>query len=723
MNALARRCGVYGLLALLVAGWVTLHFKQVASSRWGGPARQATLVGVVSGLPRHYHDATAFQFHPERIDSQPWRGGAVLAHWYRDPPQLRPGERWHLTVRLKPPAGRVNFQGPDPERAWFGQRISALASVREGQRLGDSGAFRLDRKRDEIRLALASELAGLPGQGLVIALSLGDRGFLDAGLRDALAVTGTAHLLAVSGLHVGLVALFGFGVGRLLCFAWPVRWARWPACTVQWGFAVLFAGSYAALSGFSTSTRRALIMLAVWAIFGLSKRRFSSWAPWCLSLLVVVVLNPLSIVQAGFWLSFGAVAVLLMLFSTRRPQPRHLGALVLAQTGIGLVMLPLGMYGFGLAGGGGWLVNLVAIPWVSLVNLPLVLLGVCAWWLGLPLGEGLLYTAEAASAGLLSGLETAARVFGAFSGRWRAPAGMGVVLAAAGAAWLMSPRGLPMRWVGLFLLAPLFLPPARGLAQQEWRLELLDVGQGLAALVETRNHLMLVDTGPGLPGTWDLFDAVLEPAVTARGRLPDTVLVSHGDLDHAGALARLRERWPSMHVLGNAGPRQDPQMAACHDQRYWRWDGVRFTVLHPGRWLPYLGNDSSCVLAATGAGGRLLLPGDIGHRVEQRLVSREPGHFRVLVAPHHGSRRSTTSALLRWAAPEVVLSATGIANRFGFPHPEVAGRVEAEGAVLLDTAACGAIRATMAKDGQLELSSARRHRAAPWRWPANASCP
>jgi len=724
VGALAARWRFRALGLLVAFAWGWFWTDQALDNRLPAGIDTATLEGVVTGLPRHYEDAVEFRFRPDHIDNRAWPHGLVRARWYRQPPDIRPGDRWQLQVRLAPPAGRVNFTGGDVERAWFAQRVTALASVRDGQVLPRvENGFHLHRFRDRLRRALSAELAGHPGLGLVLALSVADRGQLDAGLRDALAVTGTGHLLAVSGLHVGLVALFGFGVGRLLSWAWPAILYRWPAVGLNWVFAITLATGYAALAGFSTSTRRALIMLIAWGLCRLLRRRVSPWRPWWLALGAVFMLDPLSLARAGFWMSFGAVAVLVFMFSTRHPRPGRLSALVLAQTGIALVMLPLGLAWFGMAGGGGWFVNLLAIPWVSFINLPLILVGVGAWWLDAPFGEVALYMAADASSWLELGLQFAAGHLSALAGEWPQPGVPAVVLATLGALVLVAPRGMPMRWAGCFLLLPLFLPTGKDLAEGEWRLELLDVGQGLAALVETRDHLLLYDTGPGQPGTWDLHEAVLAPALRGRASPPEWLLLSHGDLDHAGGLGSVRGDWPRLHLIGNRKVGVPNDMAACHDERYWQWNGVRFDVLHPGRWLPYLGNDSSCVLAVDGAGGRLLLPGDIGHRVERRLVSRETGDFGVVVAPHHGSRHSTTTGFLRWAAPEFVLAATGIGNRFGFPHPDVRSRVNGSGAQLLDTAACGAIRVELRKDGQMRLSSARRSRHAPWRWPAGEACP
>ncbi|MEJ2535351.1 MAG: MBL fold metallo-hydrolase, partial [Gammaproteobacteria bacterium] len=294
--------------------------------------------------------------------------------------------------------------------------------------------------------------------------------------------------------------------------------------------------------------------------------------------------------------------------------------------------------------------------------------------------------------------------------------------ACAGALLLLLPRGSQARWSGLLLLAPLFLPRTPPLVEGGLRLQMLDVGQGLAVLVETRRHLLLYDTGPGLPGEWDLVSSVIEPALRRAGRHPDRVIVSHGDLDHAGGSERLRSLFPEALFLGNVPPGR-PMLTRCDDRRYWRWDGVRFDVLHPSPWLPYLGNDSSCVVTVTAAGGSVLLPGDVSERVERRLATGPRSAYAAVVSPHHGSRTSTGAAFLSWARPAQVLVPAGVDNRFGFPHADVLERLNALQVPARSTADCGALTLDLAPDGKTTTRSARRQRPGWWRWPAGTECP
>jgi competence protein ComEC len=330
--------------------------------------------------------------------------------------------------------------------------------------------------------------------------------------------------------------------------------------------------------------------------------------------------------------------------------------------------------------------------------------------------------AERSAAGLAQGLGAAHAGLAPLQWTPAAASTGSLLLAGLGGLLCLAPAALRLRRFGLVLLLPLALPPP-GLPVGTARIDALDVGQGQATWVTTAEHSLLVDPGPGMPGRWSLVEGTVVPALRGQGRSrPDLMLVSHGDLDHAGGLEDVRHTWPGTPITGNW--RSAPAATTpCHEGRAWRWDGVGFRVLHPSPWLPYLGNDSSCVLQLGAPGGRVLLPGDIGKRVERRLASLAPSHHRLILAPHHGSRSSSSDGFLAWAAPEAVILSVGHGNRFDLPHEEVMSRYERRGVAAWTTAACGALRVTLWPDGRLEARSARRVRPGPWRLPAGKNCP
>ncbi len=710
-----------GLGVSAIAAW---HVQHGLQQRLGGPFAQSPITGQVVSLPYRPGDRVSFVFDAQ---SGPWGAGErrIEVRWTDPPVSPRVGEYWQLPMRLTPPRSRLNFSGPDRERTWFAGRIHGLGTVKgdASRRLAAARGHPVGRWRETVKDRLLARLGGLPGTGLVLALGIGDRSQLSPELREAMRGTGTGHLLAISGLHVGLVAMFGFWLSRLVLGLAGWRSGLWPAQRLAVVPGLLAALVYAALAGFGTSPRRALIMLSVAAFAFLLRRKTDPWQAWGIALAVVLLLDPLAILQAGFWLSFGAVAVLLYQFQGRQPLPGRVGALIRAQVAVGVVLLPLVLGWFQWATLSAFVVNLLAIPWVSLITLPLVLLAL----LGLPsdslAAELVASMAERSADWLETALVVVSSQLEALAWRTRRPSPLALILALLGGILILLPAAFAVRRFGLVLLLPLLLPAGNDLSDGEFRLELLDVGQGQAAFLQTQHRLALIDSGPGLPGQWDLAQSVILPAARQlRRRPPDLLLVSHGDLDHAGGWRTLQRAWSGTALLGSL-PERAENMAACNTQRRWQWDGVEFEVLHPGRWLPYRGNDSSCVLAVTSASGSVLLPGDISHLVERRLAFEERPPFDLVLAPHHGSKSSSSETFLNWAQPQSAWAATGFGNRFVFPHAEVVNRYESWRVPLATTAACGAMRVTFREDGSRQAASARRVRPAFWRWSAARQCP
>jgi competence protein ComEC len=558
--------------------------------------------------------------------------------------------------------------------------------------------------RDRIGLVLGDSA----GEGLVRALVLGDRSGLDPAQWEVLTRTGTNHLIAISGLHVGLVAALLFFLSR---WAWSrsARLTLLIAAPRAAAFAALTgAVAYSALAGFAISTQRALIMLAVVLGAVLLSRAVRPVSGIVLALVGVLILDPKAVLSYGFWLSFGAVAALLYALG------RRLGAGGLwskwgrAQWAVALGLLPMLLLLFGRASLIAPVVNLIAVPLFSLVLLPAVLV---ASLLGLVPGAELplVLTARvmAWGFGLLEG--AAGWTWAAATVSWR-PAWVWAA-AFAGAVLLLAPRGLPGRWVGLLLLLPLPLLRAPAPDYGEAQVTLLDVGQGLSAVVRTREHTLVYDTGPKFPSGFNTGSAVVLPYLRYQGvgRI-DTLILSHGDRDHAGGFAGLDGKVPVGRILSGE-PSEVPGRGArsCLAGDDWSWDGVDFDLLYPDA-AGLEGNESSCVLRVSTAGASVLLPGDIGVTVERKLVAELPGGLSstVLVAAHHGSNTSTGAVFLEAVSPSFVLYGTGFANRFGFPAAAVRERVATLAATQLDTADSGAI---VFRLGVAGVEGPRLHRA------------
>lgn len=716
------------LLAAVCLGlaWASLILQGRLADRLDPALNGSTLMieGRVLGLPVHGPEFTRFRFQPLAGPLAIALPSQLLTYWYRDAPLLQPGETWRLELRLRPPWGPVNFHGSDRERWLFAEGVGGLATVRSGTRLQAAHWLRSgwdgwrQAARSHIDLAVADER----NRNIVSALAIADSSGMSTQDRNILAVTGTAHLMAISGLHIGLAAWFGFWLARLLLLAIPLRWAAGQTHALALAAGLLLAVVYAGLAGFGTATLRALLMLAAGVLVLLTRRQVHPGQALLLALAGVFMFDPPAILGAGFWLSFSAVGVLLFIFAGGGAA--RLGrwrGLLLAQLAIMLALMPLSAWWFQQVSVSGLVVNLLAIPWVSMVVVPLVLLGLIL----LPLADGLgalaFTLAGHASGGLLQGLDLAAGLPHA-SLTLHQPSLWQLGIASLGALLLLLPRGLPHRWLGLPLLLPLFMaspsPP-----ENQLRLDILDVGQGTALLVNSSRHLLVYDSGPGDGVEFDLVRQVILPAIVHSGhRTPDRIVISHGDLDHAGGMRRLLQTYPAAVVHGNL-PRPVAGVRPCHDALRWEWDGIGFQVLHPSSHLPYLGNDSSCVLSIGTGNYSVLLPGDVTEAVESRLVKTGLAGGGMLLVPHHGSKTSSSSAFLRALQPSIAVATAGVGNRFGFPRPEVRQRYRDAGITFWSTDECGGIRLLIDGDGRVHAQSARVVKSAPWRWPAGASCP
>ena len=296
----------------------------------------------------------------------------------------------------------------------------------------------------------------------------------------------------------------------------------------------------------------------------------------------------------------------------------------------------------------------------------------------------------------------------------------------AGILILIMPRGLPGRALGAILMLPLFLPPDNPLPEGVIEVDMLDVGQGLAMLVGNKDYLMVYDTGPGSGqqdgGAWDTVSRSIQPAIARRAIAPDLIVVSHADLDHMGGLNSLREIWPATRVLASLPrPRDDVQPCVAGD--LWGTSALSFHVLHPAVGLPYLGNDSSCVVSATGPGFSLLLTGDISKTVERRLVMQSVTAHQILSIGHHGSASSSSQEFIQAVHPSFALNSAAFNNRYDFPRAEVVERFSNAGIDILNTASCGGLRVTNTPENGLNVQSARIKRKAIWRFEADKFCP
>jgi competence protein ComEC len=679
-----------------VAAWTALA-AQRAIDGWLDPALEGedlVVEGRVRGLPERLGELTRFELRTYRGPG-PRVPGLLRLSWYGDAPALAPGERWRLTVRLRRPRGSVNPGGFDYARWLLDAGIGATGYVRTfppPQRVAPAGPG-LDRLRGALLARLERNLP--PGQGaaVAVALAIGETGRISPQTWETLRRTGTVHLVAISGLHVTLLGGLAYALVRR---GWPRigRAARRvPAPVLAAPVAALVALAYAGLAGFAVPARRAALVFAL-AMAGLAARREVDLTRLlAVALWAVLLTDPLAPLGVGFWLSFGAVAAIAYLAAGRRRG----GALregIRVQAGLGILLAVPVLGFFGLLAPAGLPANLIAVPWVTLVSTPLALLALVAGGvsgLGPALGHAAAFNLEM----LLHLLGACARSVPAWS--WPvAPAPL-LALGLLGAVLLAMPRGAPGRAAGVLcvLVLALWRPPAP--APGEAWVSVLDVGQGLAAIVRTRHHALIYDTGPGYGGRLDAAQTALLPALRQSGlRRVDTLIVSHADGDHAGGLVSLRAGIAIGDILSGT-PGQVPGARACSGGQRWTWDGVTMRVLHPpADAMQADGNARSCVLRVD-AGDGLLLTGDIGAAQEAGLIRAGLlERTAVVVAPHHGSGGSSSPAFVRAAAPRHVIFSAGYRNRYGHPPGRVRERYAAAGAACWCTAGHGAVHVRLA---------------------------
>jgi competence protein ComEC len=454
-----------------------------------------------------------------------------------------------------------------------------------------------------------------------------------------------------------------------------------------------------------------VVALALW-----SGRIASPMRTLALALAVVTALDPWAVLQPGFWLSFGAVALIFHVsagWSSREPRPLQW---LRVQWAITVGLAPAALFLFSQISVVGPLANALAIPIVSAVITPLALAAAL-----LPV-EALLYVAQWLVQWLLEYLEWCAQLPAA-AWQQHAPPLWATLLALAGVAWLLLPRGFPWRAGGAALMLPALALPAPAPIQGEAWVTTLDVGQGLAVLVRTANRALLYDAGPAFGAEADSGERIVAPYLRAAGIATlDALVLTHNDTDHTGGALSLLEGMEVDRVLSSL-PESHPVLALapspqrCRRGMAWEWDGVRFEMLHPAAgFAARRRNDESCVLRVSAGGVSMLLTGDIERGGEVELLRTAAVRADALLVPHHGSRTSSTREFLAAVRPRFAVAAAGYRNRFGHPHEEVLGRYAARGIELLRTDRDGALTVRLAP-AAIGVEAERARRARYWHVP------
>ncbi len=646
-----------------------------------------TVTVQIIDLPNY--DVDQWQFQALVLESDEFSefvGKKIKLSWYRTEQHINSGDIWKLQVKLSIPNGVQNPGGFDSEQRALQQNWVAQGYVKkQAEYLAYTNS--IDRFRSLISQQIQTTLP--TGKARFIqALALGDTRAITDKDWDILRRTGITHLIAISGFHVGIVALFAVYCSRILFKTFPR-----VGLVVPWPFAfawvsIISSFLYTAMAGFAIPTVRTALMIAVLMLAKILYKNISSIHAVALSLFIILLWEPFSILSAGFWLSFSGV-LLLIAFMPNTNKQHKVATFMRAQWVVSLGLLPLCIGFFSQTTIIGPIVNMIAIPWISLVVVPLALLGVLFSWT--PLVAGFFWNcAYQSMQGFWLVLEYLQQM------HWTAiniaeTNIFTIILAILGVCIILFPRPFPAKYLGVFLVLPLFFKTSEQIPENSIRISVIDVGQGLSVLVRTKNHQLLYDTGAGNNSGFSRGTSTLVPALNSlQIDYLDKVIISHGDNDHYGGLEGLQKSIPINSLVASEGSLKE-SFEECKQGDSWKWDGVRFSYLWPSLEISDKKNDRSCVLRIEANSRTVLLTGDISKESEYALIEQYGKQIQsdIIIVPHHGSKTSSSIEFLNIIKPKIALVSSGFQNRFKHPNQKVVERYQYIGATVVNTADLG----------------------------------
>lgn len=682
------------LLASIVG--FSLAYQQARSRlQWSLPSiwwGQAVAVkGNVSGISQWHQQALRFDLVVDVL------AGEVVAakpkirlFWPQATEWLQEGDEVTAMVKLQPPWHLANPGGFDQQKQFFIEEVRATGKIIAIQALHLKKQSSVASIRQKLNQEMAELLEGKPLLGVIQATTLGLYKNITPRQWQVFQYTGTTHAIAISGLHISLVAmLFGgavtFAVRKIsfLMLHYPARFYGAIA-------AMLSATLYCTLAGFSIPTQRSLAMILVALFALLTRQKVLSWDLLALAWLGIGIVDPLATLQMGFWLSFGCVAALI--YGGTQPESKRWQTWVMPQCVVFIGLLPMGVQFFHQAALLAPLANIIALPIINFLVIPPSLLAIVLMKISTPLATLALNIAHSALSFIWVILEKLANCSW---GMWYAgeiPLWI-CFIATLSVMILLAPKGLPGKPLGWFGLLPLFCYQVPLIPEGEFRLAVLDVGQGLATVIKTRHHVLLYDVGPSYGNDNNAGSRVIKPYLRSQQiKKIDTIMVSHGDLDHRGGLQGVIDLLHG-EIISSEPERLAYPARHCFAPERWEWDGVQFQILSPSQVSQKKRNDRSCVLKVTTQKQSVLLTGDIEKSAEQQLIKENAGSLSssIVIVPHHGSLTSSSFEFIEHVAAEYAVFPVGFGNHYGFPKAEILARYQSNGAKNLIVAQSGAV--------------------------------
>ena len=726
---------------LWAATFATIRLNDELPVDW--QQKSINIVGTIATLPEVIEKGERFQFDVEKIltkDSSKTLKVPqhISLNFYRDTkppnPEKNPslsnffhaGERWQLTVKLKRPHSTYNPHGYDFEGWALENNIRATGSISSKSDYKKLHHFvwrpnyLVERTREKVGNQISQSLANKPYAGVIRALVIGDDSQITQAQWNVYLRTGVNHLMSISGLHITMLAGLAFAIAAFIWRRVPSLAMRMPTRKAATIVGLLVAVLYALLAGMSVPTQRTLTMLITFALALLLGKNLAISRALAIALIVVVLLDPWASISAGFWLSFGAVAIIAYVSAGRLAAASWLKQAIHTQWAITLGLLPLLIVLFGQTSIVSPLANAFAIPIISLLVVPLAILG------SIIHVDFILQAAHFILTICMQGLNWLAAL-----PTWQqaAPPMWALVSAVFGVLWLLLPRGFPQRWLGFILLMPLFFAnsawPKTGPARGAMQVAVLDIGQGLAVVVKTANHTLLYDAGPKYNEQSDAGGRIVVPYLRGEGiKKLDGFIVSHNDIDHSGGapsvLAQVPMGWFASSFTESDSFKLPPNALKCFAGQHWQWDGVSFEVLYPS-WQSYNNaslsdNNRSCVVKISSQFGSILLTGDIEALAETSLLTASNDKLKsdVLIAPHHGSKTSSTVNFVQAVGAKQVIFTVGYLNRFKHPKPMIEKRYAESVALLYRSDYSGALLIDFAHKMPLQILAWRQAQPRYW---------